>query len=499
MIKKVLKWFGIGIGVIIALILIVSIVVMIVVDKEMVEEAMEGVLDRQVRIKEFSVGLFSALSGIEVRKIQISNYKSTKQLENLRAQPVTKEDLFVELEEFKFKISFIPLLFGNVVLNELMLYKPKINIVRYRNGAFNFSDLLIPKTLSPEEKKKLESERKKQIAKNAKQVEKRTEPITTDNLSLEVTVGKVGIENGQINLFDVATKQHTIVYNLTAKIYDIKIDPQHLNNKNQVNVFIDMGIKTVGQASKASVQSYDIGLQANGRIIPFDIKSRRLNPEILLKIGTPYCSITGLQIFDSMKTVSALQKYSGEFDFLKKTIQWKNGFIKIWYKNDLLKLQEGVIRTDDINLTYSGTVNIEDKRINLNTDLILDSKYTKKVQRSIKKKLDRRIKGKLKKYVSAEKASEIAIKPFLNEEKKINVVYQITGTMDRPRVKMVKPVLGSLNAVIKDVTGDVAKMVEDEVKREAEEKAKKLVDEKMKEWQKKVQEKMEEKLKKLYK
>ena len=127
--KKILKWLGIVIGAVFALIIIASIVIMIIVDKQMIEDQMEKALNRQVAIEDIDVGIFSVVSGIEVKGVQISNFKTPKQLEKLKDKPVPKSDLFVGLKAFVFKLKFMPLLSGNVELRELMLYEPVINAV----------------------------------------------------------------------------------------------------------------------------------------------------------------------------------------------------------------------------------------------------------------------------------------------------------------------------------------------------------------------------------
>ena len=42
------------------------------------------------------------------------------------------------------KLRILPLLSRKLELSSLTLVRPEINIVKYRNGRFNFSDLLEP-------------------------------------------------------------------------------------------------------------------------------------------------------------------------------------------------------------------------------------------------------------------------------------------------------------------------------------------------------------------
>ena len=93
--KKVLKWIGIIIGGIFVLIIGAGIALMIIVDKPFVESQMEKQLNRQVRIGDFSGGLFSAVSGFTVSDVKISNFKAPKDLEALKGKPVSDKDIFL--------------------------------------------------------------------------------------------------------------------------------------------------------------------------------------------------------------------------------------------------------------------------------------------------------------------------------------------------------------------------------------------------------------------
>ena len=212
--KKVLKWLGIAIGAIVALVIIASVVIMLVVDEKMISEQMEKAINRHVVIENISVGIFSVVSGIEVNNVQISNFKTAKQLEALKDKPVSKGDIFVGLKAFKFKLKFLPLLKMKFVLREITLYEPVINVVKNKNGKFNFDDLTKPgpKTEEPAVK---EEPKKEGPAK----------PFTADDLPISITIGKIGIEKGQLKYEDQSLGQTFQIYDLTTLIHSINIDP----------------------------------------------------------------------------------------------------------------------------------------------------------------------------------------------------------------------------------------------------------------------------------
>jgi uncharacterized protein involved in outer membrane biogenesis len=127
---------GIIIGAIFLLISGAGIAMMIIVISRWLRSDVKQLHRRSKR--DFSGGLFSAVSGFTVSDVKISNFKAPKALEALKGNPVSDKDIFASMESFKFKVSIPPLLKKQFVLNELMLYTPQLNIVRYKSGAFNF-------------------------------------------------------------------------------------------------------------------------------------------------------------------------------------------------------------------------------------------------------------------------------------------------------------------------------------------------------------------------
>lgn len=466
--KKVFKWLGICIGGIIGLIVIAGIVIMFVVDEEMISSQMESALHRHVTLGELNVGILSALSGIEIKEVMISNYKTAKQIEALKGKPVAKNDLFVGLKAFNFKLQFLPLLTGKFVLKELVLYEPVINVEKYKSGAFNFSDLTKP---APGEAKKEEPEKTE-----VKKEEGKAAPFTADNLPVEINIGKVGIEKAQLKYDDKGMEQTFQVYDLTALVHSIDINPDDLEKHDSVGLDIQMGIKTVGTVKSGSVKSFDMGMKIEGKIIPFDKKTRIANPEITLKAGLPYGTMTGLQIFEKMKSIEALQKYCGKLDFLKKDIKWKDAMVNVWYKDGTVKMTDGKVPTDDYLITYEGKTNINTKAVDMNMDMLLADKHQKSIREGINKNVQKAVTGKARQYVKPEKVTDIAMNRISNKDGKVYLKYKITGTMAKPDAKLIQPALPSIKDLIKDAAGEVSDIAKDKAKEVAKETTDKAVD-----------------------
>lgn len=93
--------------------------------KEYILPLVNAKLHREVTLEDVDINLWS---GIELKGIRVSQLK--------------KEDTFISTGLVKLKYSLLPLIKGNIVIEEVTLKQPKISIIREKNGEFNFSDLI---------------------------------------------------------------------------------------------------------------------------------------------------------------------------------------------------------------------------------------------------------------------------------------------------------------------------------------------------------------------
>jgi hypothetical protein len=474
--KKLLKWIGIVIGGLLLLVIIAGVAIMFIVDKAMIDTQMEKALNRQVSIGDVNISVFSVLSGIEVKDVRISNFKTPKALEALKDKPVPEGDLFVGLKAFTFKLRFMPLLSGKVELRELLLSGPVVNVVRYKSGLFNFSDLTAPKKMTPEEKAELLEKQKEEAKKKVEEAKKPKEPqkpFGADDLPVEITVGKVGLEKGTITVVDQGLNQTIQLYNMTALVHDIAIDPKNLAQKDSVKLKVETGVKTIGQIKTGSVKSFDIGIALTGTVIPFDKKTRLLEPEVSAKLGSPYGTATGLQVFDAMKNVESLQKYCGKLSFLKDDIKWKDGFVNVWYKAGVAKLSDGRIKADDFLLTFQGMINTVSKALDMDMNMLLEKRHAASIEKGIEGNVQKAISAaKADKLVKSDQVTKEAMKRLTNKDGLVYLQYKLTGTTNSPKSTLVHPKLPTMKDLIKEAAGDVAGAARDKAKEEGTKAAK---------------------------
>ncbi len=221
------------------------------------------------------------------------------------------------------------------------------------------------------------------------------------------------------------------------------------------------------------MQSFDIALSAEGSVKPFDLKTRKLDPEISLRLGSPGGTMTGLQIFEKMKDVEALAKYCGKLSFLKKSIAWKNAFVNVWYKAGLVKLSDGAMTTDDYRLAFGGSANIGTRAVDMHLDMILAEKHQKSIRDGLQDNVGKAIKAagaQVAKYVKAEKVTEAAMKPLLDRDGKVYLKYQVRGTLGKPDARLVEPKLPTMKDLVKDAAKDLAGAAADRAKEAVDQK-----------------------------
>ncbi len=93
--------------------------------RSMLVPLVEDTLHRQVAFGDIQIGFFS---GISVADLRVK-------------KPNSKED-FITIKNAKLSYRFLPLLRGRIVVDQVMLNEPVIDVSRFADGSYNFSDLL---------------------------------------------------------------------------------------------------------------------------------------------------------------------------------------------------------------------------------------------------------------------------------------------------------------------------------------------------------------------
>jgi hypothetical protein len=446
MLKKILIIIGSLIAAILILIIAAGIIIMLKVDKAFIQAQMSKVLNRQVYIEKIDVSIFSIVSGIEIKNVAISNFKTPQQLAVLAGKPVATGDVFTSMDAFRFKVRFLPLLHKQIDLKELVLYSPVINLTRSKQGVLNCDDLIKSKKQQPAEKDT--------------EVKKDGKPLSADDIPIAIAVGEIGIKNGTINYYDGEYDQKFQLYKLTTLAYDISIDPKNLEKNDIIKLKMGLGIKTVGPMKSGSVQSFDVTIDTTGKVIPFDVKTRLLEPEVILHVGFPDGQITGLQMFNSVVNIPLLGDYLGEYiSFLKGKQEWKDSRasgVDLRYKADKAQLSNGKLDLKEANLLFDGAVNTQSSALDMNLNMVMNKEINDSVKKGLAKNIEAGIKNpEVKKYADSNKLAEAAMQPLLNKDGMIDLKFKVGGTTKKTDVKLTQPQLDSLGSIIKKSGGSL--------------------------------------------
>jgi hypothetical protein len=445
MVKKLLIAFGVLAAVIVVGVAAAGVMIYLTVDKAFIAAKMSQALNRQVSIGDIDAGIFSVVSGIDIKNVAISNFKTPEALAGLQGKPVTG-DLFAAVEALRFKVKIFPLFKRQVELKELVLYSPVINLVRNKQGILNIDDLM--KSRKPADGKE-----------PAPQEPAR--PISADLLPVAMAVGEIGMKNGTINYHDDGVGQKIQIYKLTTLLRDIRIDPQALEQKNEIQLQIGMGVKTIGALKTGSVESFDVTIDAAGKVIPFDVKTRLLDPEVLLHVAVPYGEITGLQIFNAFASMPVLGDYLGRhLAFLKEKQQWKGAkqnSLDLRYKASQVDVKNGRLNLQDAGLSFDGSMNLNTQAVDMNLGVVLAKEINDAARVSLAKQIEAAIQNpEVRKYADSGKLADLAMQPLLNKDGQIDLKAKIGGTTKKPEVQLTRPQLGSLGKFVKDNAGGLA-------------------------------------------
>ncbi len=116
-------------GILVVLCIVTVVLVKVLVTPEKIRETVlplaEEQLQRKVELGEIKIGLLSGVS-----------------LKDLRVQEKDGSGNFLTVKALELSYQFWPLLSGKVVIDKVLLDEPKISVMRYADGSFNFSDLI---------------------------------------------------------------------------------------------------------------------------------------------------------------------------------------------------------------------------------------------------------------------------------------------------------------------------------------------------------------------
>ncbi|BCR05142.1 hypothetical protein DESUT3_22110 [Desulfuromonas versatilis] len=235
--KKFGKIFGLIAALLVVLAIAAAVLAKFLITPERVRDAVlplaQKALQREVQLGEIEVSLFSGIN-----------------LKNLVIQERDGSEPFVAADQVVLRYQLWPLLFGQVVIDEVRLVAPKIRVARLADKSFNFSDLA---GAGAQEEGKAEAP-----------------PADADKAAtpINLLVSQVGIDNGELMFLDYGINaQAPYRYKLSelqVSARDISLEKSFpFSVKSRLNgstLAIDgeASIKEQGGRAKVQVTNFDV-------------------------------------------------------------------------------------------------------------------------------------------------------------------------------------------------------------------------------------------------
>jgi AsmA protein len=228
--KKLVKIIGVLAVVLVAAIVAVLVAAKVLITPDRVRQVVipraEAELNRPVSIGDINVSIFSG--------IVISDF-----VVGAKDEP----ENFVSAEKLVLRYQFWPLLRLAVIVDEIRLESPDIRVERYKNGDFNFSDLIA----------------EKETVEDKSQVD---EP--PDERQINLTVNNISISNGRLLFIDHMEDQENELTDLSVYVSEFSPDQSFpfdisaMINSAAIELNGDINPETMNVRAKAHLIDLDM-------------------------------------------------------------------------------------------------------------------------------------------------------------------------------------------------------------------------------------------------
>jgi hypothetical protein len=474
MIKKILKWLII-IFIVLCILLVLGYYIFVHwFAKDLIESQIEKQINRKVEIGELYLNIFSTQPAIKIDDLVISNQLLTEKNQSKKSTP------FVKIYAIHMLVKLMPLLKGQFQLEALLVKRPDIHIIRHANGKFNFSDLLESKEKS-EKKAVSKIHEEKTPPENAgvetKETSEKSAPpkasdppkqFCADDLPVQVLIGKLGIEKAHIQVFDQQYQQMFHINKLDVYFKDININPKNLEKENTVSFDINMNLKSEGKLKSGWAKSFDIDLMCEAKIRPFNAKTKLLDPQAEVQIGSPSGTVSGLQAYEMIRSKFAHFKLTS-LDFLKKDLKWKKGVISLTANQEQVQLNEGIFMVDNMAVNLDGRYLIKKKALDIALDILLSDEEQQKIENSVQSFIEKQISYQHRRYVNVDDINKSVLKAIVAKDGHVHLIFAISGPANKPDVRLIQPQLPAIDSIVSDTLKNIKSNIADHLGKKANE------------------------------
>ncbi|MFA6318697.1 MAG: AsmA family protein [Elusimicrobiota bacterium] len=259
-------------------------------------------LHREVKLQSVDLGV---LSGLVVKGVEVSE------------KPDFKAGTFIRADAFQLKLQLIPLLHRSVVVDRLKASGVKVQVLRRKDGSFNFSDLMAPSTGSAPAKP--------------------AAPAAPASTPLDLRVSEAALADGEVSFVDEALGAKVLVSRLNASASNLglsapfegdvslAVNAQYAGKtydakfawKGRAN-YADGKLAKMSASAKKFVLEYSgIALSATGQVKNLTAPEMDLRADLTLK-GVEVLNITVANARLSSLELKQAPDFKGEIDVVSK-------------------------------------------------------------------------------------------------------------------------------------------------------------------------------------
>ncbi|GAB4435527.1 MAG: hypothetical protein OHK0011_18710 [Turneriella sp.] len=484
---RILKKVLLGFGILIVVVMVGGfIAIKAVVTKDFIATKIEENINGRVEIKDISVPIWAAFSGITIDGFKIG-YRDAEVGKPMEARTPMKNEV-IGFKQFNFQVAIGALItsFGKKFeLKSLLFTEPVAHIVLGKNGGNNLQPLLTkPKTkeeLAKEAEEAKKAAEEKKIAKNkaAEKPKEPEKPFDFRELPTEIKMGKIGIEGGYFTVNIEALGQTLKVSRANVLLRDIHIDPKNLDKHNFVGLTTQFDLELQESKGKG-IKSFKILFDMQGGITPINPKTGGPAESVTLRTGLKKGTfVTGLAIFEKLKNQTEnLNKIGIKLGFLAETqTLTRDAMATIYYRGGVITVKEppALVTNDfEFRLTKEDYINVKTLDHHFRGDLSLAAQHTKTVENELDKVIGSAVtpalgqlpagamRDKVKDALAPEKIRASVLAPAMKNGL-ITFGIDSSATISSPNVKVVSPQFPDLKSLIasetKKATSNLGDMV----------------------------------------
>lgn len=461
---KFAKKIGIGIGIGLALLLVVLIGVSIyassLLNEDFLVEQLESNMNCRVEIKDLSVGLFSSTSGITLKGVKLGPRDEVANKGTPLSERKAMQNALVSAESIDLALQLGALMDKKLVVEKFVINGANLNLAILASGGTNLNPLfqtpgIVNGARNPALDKKPEE--------SAEPV-KKSAPFTAADLPISGNIKRVGFTNSKASIRLQSSGDTIKITGLNFLLTDIDIDGKDLKNHNSAKAGIDAQIVIFNRKQEKKI---NLILTSNGKIVPFDKRNGRVNPNLIYNLVVHKGStLHSTALLDALAgNLPILDKIGLKMDKLKeKAVLLTNVKVSISYFKSMLKfINEPTFPTKnyDLAIRKNSWIHLGNSSHKIIGKVISSKQESDKAIKSVDTRIAKAVKGD----AAQAKAIRDKLLGSLIENDRIYLAFTSSGSLGNPNVKLLSNI-PDITDLIKGAAGEyIDSRIDNELKK----------------------------------